>query len=143
MIRRPLLQPQAQEFPQPQRIRHPVGYPALRIDPFQVADKKAAKVRSRCDRGPPHPFRIVFPADPLRVAVKLRLLQYLVHPAIEGMLRVRLQLRGLNPEWNLSGLLLSQRHDPSLRLQQNLLKMFSRLYPRAAKHYPDPPRSPA
>src|SRR6266849_9834997 len=133
MIRCPLLQAQTQEFPQPQRIRYAVGDPALRIDPFQVADEEAAEVSSRCDGGPPHPLGVVFSADPLRVAVKLGLLQNLVHPAIKRMLRVRLQLSGLDPERNLFGLLLTQCHDPSLRPQQIRLKMFWQLYPRTAR----------
>ena len=43
------------------------------------------------------------------------------------MLGVRLQLPGLDPEGSLRRLLPAQRHDASLRLQQNLLKMFYEL----------------
>ena len=133
VVRRLLLQAQAQELPQTERVRYPVGNPALGVDPLKVAHQKATEVHARRDRRTAHRRRVVLAADPLRVGVKLRPVENLVQPAVEGVPPPSLQLARLHPEGSLLSASACPAPCPIIGPKHSHIKMFRRLYPRAAR----------
>ena len=133
VVRRLLLQTQTQELPQTERVRDPVGNPALGADPFEITHQKAAEVHARRNRRSAHRRRVVLAADPLRIGIKLRPVENFVQPTVEGVAPPNLQLARLHPEGSLFLPPLAQRHAPIIRAKHSCLKMFRKLYRRAAR----------
>ena len=112
MIRRRLIQPYPQKPPQRQRVICPPGDPALRIDPFEIADQQQPEVHSRRKARAPPLFRIEPPTPPLHKLVEAALLQQLVQALIERVARALRQRSLRNPHLFLLLLILpcSHRH---------------------------------
>src|SRR5206468_47856 len=100
---------------------------------LEITHQKAAEVHARRNRRSAHRRRVVLAADPLRIGIKLRPVENFVQPTVEGVAPPNLQLARLHPEGSLFLPPLAQRHAPIIRAKHSCLKMFRKLYRRAAK----------
>src|SRR6266478_5813339 len=138
VIRRVLVQRDAYETPQCQRVRQPPSYPALRPDAFEIPDQQRTKVNPRRQRRAPVLLRIKLRAPALDKLVEALGLQQFIQTLIERMPRSRCQLRMCDPQIFLLLPLLARphRHAPILQTQpvdtSTLSVHESKLAPRAA-----------
>src|SRR5438270_11752267 len=117
VIRRVLVQPDARETPQRQRVRQPPGNPALRPDALEIPDQQCPKVNPRRQRRTPVLGRIKFRASLLDKLVEALRLQQLIQTLIKRMPRRCGQFRVRDPDVLLLLPLLTRphRHAPILR----------------------------
>src|SRR5207249_3836534 len=117
VIRRVLVQRDAHETPQCQRVRQPPGNPALRSDALEIPDQQRPKVNPRRQRRTPVLLRIKLRAPAFDKLVEALRLQQLIQALIKRMPRSRCQLAVRDPNLILLLPLLARphRHAPILR----------------------------
>src|SRR5204862_4126100 len=143
VIRRVLVQRDAHETPQCQRVRQPPGNPALRSDALEIPDQQRPKVNPRRQRRTPVLLRIKLRAPAFDKLVEALRLQQLIQALIKRMPRSRCQLAVRDPNLILLLPLLARPHPhaPILRTKSvDTSKVFvyeSGLAPRAVslKYY--------
>src|SRR5437867_3823850 len=98
MIGRRLVEAQAQKVAYRQRVRCPPGDPALRVEPFEIADQQQAEVPARREAGPSHHRRIERPTVLLNEAVEACSLEDLVQAHVERVPRRHRELGRGDPQ---------------------------------------------
>ena len=98
VVRGRLVQLDAQEAPQRQRVGEAPPDAALRVDAFEVADQQAAKVQTRRQRRPSHLGCVELLTAAFDEGVEAVLVEQRVKPLVERMCRCAGHVGGRDPE---------------------------------------------
>jgi len=119
VIRRALVQPDAQKFPQSERICHPPGDASFAVDALEKADHHQPEVDPWRQRRPSEVLMVELAAAPFTETVEAFTLQQIVQASVERMARCLRQLASV-PQRFLSLPLLACSHRHGSILRQNI-----------------------